>query len=250
MEEQKKKCAISRALNELEPIHTFIFGIIGGILVLCTIGFFIMLSVFLDGEDSFAKEAAPTDNNAPTQVEKAAEYTLRDIDEKVDHIRGNKKAKITVVEYSDIECPFCNRFHATMKQVIDKYGDDVRWVLRHNPLDGLHANARKAAIATECAAEQGKFWELSDHLYETVAKNRSLDGTKFNEYASYVGMNTTKFAACLTSGKYDGKVKTDQADVSRQGTPFSVIVGPNGEEVSINGAQPFSVIEQAIQSML
>jgi len=249
--EENTKHPIVRALNELEPVHTFALGIVSGLLVLCTVGFFILLGNVLKSDETLAgNNDVQKQDPADQVVDTGKEYTLTAVDTKVDHIRGNQNAKITIIEYSDTECPYCNRFHATMKQIMDTYGDQVRWVLRHNPLDGLHANARKAAVAEECAGEQGKFWELADYLYNTVATNGKLDGTQFKTYASAVGLNTTKFETCLNSTKYNSKITRDQADVSQQGTPFSVIVGPNGEETPINGAQPYEAVEQAIKALL
>lgn len=84
-----------------------------------------------------------------------------------DHVRGNVNAPITLIEFSDFDCPFCKRFHPTMTQLLDEYPDKVRWVYRHLPLTDLHPNAAKKALASECAAEQGKFWEFADRLIET-----------------------------------------------------------------------------------
>ena len=87
-----------------------------------------------------------------------------------DHILGNPQAPVKVIEFSDLECPFCKRFHPTMKQIIEEYGKDSRvaWVYRHFPLDSLHSRARKEAEASECAAELGgneKFWAYIDPLF-------------------------------------------------------------------------------------
>ncbi len=84
---------------------------------------------------------------------------------KDDHITGAKKPKVTLIEYSDFECPFCQRFHPTVKQLLEKYPDDVAVVFRHFPLESIHPNARGYAVASECAAEQGKFWEFTDSIF-------------------------------------------------------------------------------------
>lgn len=85
-----------------------------------------------------------------------------------DHVRGNRGAKVLLIEYSDFECPFCSNFHATAQQIIDEYGDDVAWIYRHYPLDQLHPNARPAAIASECVTEIGgdeAFWKFADEAF-------------------------------------------------------------------------------------
>ncbi|KKW42008.1 MAG: Sodium/proton antiporter [Candidatus Magasanikbacteria bacterium GW2011_GWA2_56_11] len=92
-------------------------------------------------------------------------------------VKGNQNAKITIVEYSDFECPFCKRYHDTMAQIIAKYGNEVRWVYRHLPLDSLHRKARTEALAAECAGEQGKFWEFTDQVFAVTPSNDGIDIT-------------------------------------------------------------------------
>lgn len=104
----------------------------------------------------------PTDGSQPAHI------TFRPIDAS-DHTRGPENAKITLIEYSDIQCPFCQKFHPVVKQILDKYPNDVRWAYRHFPLEQIHPYARIAANAVECASEQGKFWELTDYLFEKGA---------------------------------------------------------------------------------
>lgn len=90
-----------------------------------------------------------------------------------DHIRGNPNAAITIVEYSDFECPFCSRFHPTVKQALVDYGDQVRWVYRHFPLAQIHPNAIPSAEASECVAEQKGnegFWEFVDAMFESQSQ--------------------------------------------------------------------------------
>src|SRR3990167_1785339 len=110
-----------------------------------------------------------------------------------DHIRGNPDAPVKIVEYSDSECPFCKRFHDTMKQVMDTYGKTgkVAWVYRNFPLDQLHSKARNEATAIECAGELGgndKFWAYADRLYEVTPSNNGLDPMELHNIAQYVGL--------------------------------------------------------------
>ena len=104
---------------------------------------------------------------------------MRPVSKDSDHIRGNPAAPVTLVEYSDFECPFCKRFHTTAKRLVDESGGRVKWVYRHFPLDELHpVKARQEAVASECAAELGgndAFWKFADRLYELTPSNNKTD---------------------------------------------------------------------------
>lgn len=267
-------------LQGLSPAQMFIGGIVTGVLVLCTIGFFILLGIMFKGESSFsfggggndsgggeiadatgsgsnggiaggmlglAKEAGVKDikqfescwkdkkyaakvqeqqdeaqaaglqgtpysvmvgpNNQKYAINGAypiqvlewvvqkmqgknpavpagmkvedlpkldSTLVTKPVDYDKDDVRGPKNGKITLIEYSDLECPFCKRFHETMKQLLAKYPNDVRWVYRHSPIDQLHSKARSEAAAVECAREQGKFWELTDLIFKVTPGNDGL----------------------------------------------------------------------------
>jgi protein-disulfide isomerase len=254
MDEQQK----SSPLQNLPPKQVFILGIVAGVLALCTIGFVILLSIMLKGGDVKFLGAGAGTPPPPAPIADAgdvpsAQITLRAVDAKNDHIRGAKDAKVTIVEYSDLECPFCKRFHNTMKQVISAYPNDVRWVYRHFPLDSLHQQARQEALSTECAAEQGKFWEFADLIFQETPSNDGLDLTKLPDYAKRLGLNVTKFNECLNSSRYASRVTEDEQDTESagaRGTPYSVLIGPNGEKVPLSGALPAAQIKAAIDSAL
>lgn len=171
-----------------------------------------------------------------------------------DHIRGDIKAPVKIVEYSDTECPFCKRFHETMKTVYNEYGKSgkVAWVYRHFPIDSLHPKARKEAEATECAAEIGgndKFWEYLDRLMEITPANNGLDAAKLPKIAQYVGLDVNKFNECLSSGKYASKIEqqVQNAQVTgAQGTPWSIVVGKKNKKYPLSGAQPIEAVRQLI----
>lgn len=175
-----------------------------------------------------------------------------------DHIFGNPNAPVKIVEFSDLECPFCKRFHLTMKQIIDEYGRNgrVAWVYRHFPLDQLHPKARKEAEATECANELGgnsKFWAYLDRLFEITPSNNQLNPNQLPEIAVDVGLDQTKFSECLESGKYAQHVADDLADAQNsggQGTPWSVVVTQNGKKFPLSGAQPYSAVKTLIETAL
>lgn len=171
-----------------------------------------------------------------------------------DHVRGAQNAKVTIIEYSDLECPFCKSFHPTLQQVLKEYPNDVRWVYRHFPLEQLHQQAPQEAIATECASEQGRFWELLDKIYEVTPSNDGLVLAELPTLAREVGVaNIPAFEACLESEKYKEKVAADVADAQAaggRGTPYSIAIGPDGTKQAISGAQPYAAVKQTIDAML
>lgn len=164
-----------------------------------------------------------------------------------DAVKGDADAPVTIVEWSDFECPFCGRFYQdTLPQIEEQYikTGKVKLVYRDFPLS-FHQNAQKAAEAAECAGDQGQFWEMHDLLF-----NSGVSGgvTSFKLYAQQLGLNTETFASCLDSGKQAGEVQKDFIDGQRagiQGTPGFIV---NGQLIS--GAQPFSVFQQVLEAAL
>ncbi|MEK7134245.1 MAG: thioredoxin domain-containing protein [Patescibacteria group bacterium] len=177
-----------------------------------------------------------------------------------DHIRGNPNAQVKIVEYSDFECPFCKRFHPTMKQVMDEYGKSgqVAWVYRHFPLDSLHpVKARAEATGSECAAEIGgndAFWKFADRFFELSPSNNQTDiDTVLPQIAREIGLPAEQFAACLTSGKYDAHIQNDLDNAiatGGNGTPWSIVVTKSGKTYPLSGSQPYTVVKQLIDIAL
>ena len=175
-----------------------------------------------------------------------------------DHIRGNPQAPVKIVEFSDTECPLCKRFQPTMKKIVDEYGKSgkVAWVYRHFPIDEIHPKARKEAEATECANELGgdaKFWAYLDRIFEITPSNNNLDPAQLPRIAEDVGLNRAQFEQCLNSGRYAQHVAADLADAldsGGQGTPYSIVIAPNGKKFVIAGAQPYAVVKLVIDIAL
>jgi protein-disulfide isomerase len=158
--------------------------------------------------------------------------------------RGPENAKVTIVEFSDFQCPFCSRAHDTVEQVMQTYAGKVRLVFRQFPLE-FHKNAPKAAEAALCANEQGKFWEYHDVLFKNQQK---LEVPDLKEHAGTLGLDGAKFGQCLDSGKFTAGVKEDQAagqKVGVNGTPAFFING-----VFLSGAQPFEEFKKVIDEEL
>lgn len=183
---------------------------------------------------------------------------VRPVAKERDHIRGNPDAPVTLVEYSDFECPFCKRFHLTVKQVMDEFKGKVRWVYRHFPLDELHpVKARREAVASECAAEIGgndAFWKFADRFYELTPSNNRTDIDKvLPQIAREIGLDKAKFESCLASSRHDRRVQEDfesAAASGGRGTPWSIVVSKSGKTYPLSGAQPYAAVKQLIDLAL
>jgi protein-disulfide isomerase len=159
---------------------------------------------------------------------------------------GKKDAPITLVEFSDFQCPYCQRMAPVIKEVEQKYGDQVRVVYRQYPIPSLHPFASKAAEASLCANEQGKFWEMHDAMF---ADQKKLSVSDLKQTAQRLGMSEKKFNSCLDSGRYVEQVQNDSKEALRSGVTGTPAVFINGIVVD-GGAVPFSVVETAIQKEL
>jgi len=195
------------------------------------------------GENSNLPQQQQQAQNTDTVINPAQTIETFNIT-KDDHISGNPNASITLVEFSDFECPFCERQYQTLQQLLKEYPQEIRLVYKHFPL-GFHQYAQKAAEASECASEQDSFWEYHGKLFENQS-SYSVDN--FKKWASDLGLNSSQFNNCLDSGKYAQKVQADakegqQAGVN--GTPATFI---NGQLIS--GALPYATFKEAIDSLL
>lgn len=250
MEQNQEK----NSLNNLKPKTAFKVGLFSGIAAMFIIGFFILLGIMLNDKN---KDNTNDENNGdtPKVVDQGAVPTntniqLQAVDEDKDWIRGDKDAKISIIEFSDIDCPFCTRHHDTMVQLMEKYDGKINWVYRHFPLTSLHPDAFKKAEAAECVGELGgndKFWEYLDKLFagdETAAE--------LGDVASSIGINKDKFQDCLDSGKYTSKIQNHSSQAQAaggKGTPYSIIVSGD-QKIPINGALPIASIEATLGGLL
>ena len=170
---------------------------------------------------------------------------------------GKAQAPVTIIEFSDYQCPFCRRFfQTTLPTLKAEYVDTgkVRYIFRDFPIDRIHPQARKAAEAAQCAGEQNKYWEMHDLLFQNQS---ALKVENLQAYARSLDLEATAFDACLEQGKYAAEINTDYADGSAAGitgTPSFFIgkTGPNEtiEGTLIRGAQPLSVFRQEIDRLL
>jgi protein-disulfide isomerase len=181
---------------------------------------------------------------APSAAPEPAEPPVQKIEVGSAPAKGPANAPITIVAYSDFECPFCNRVLPTLKQVEDEYKGKVRIAFKHQPLP-FHPNAKPAAAASMAAHEQGKFWEMHDKLF---ANQRALDRASLEKYAQELGLDMGKFKAAMDSNKYAAQIDADSAEgmrVGANGTPTFFI---NGRTVV--GAVPFENFKRVIDEEL
>lgn len=159
--------------------------------------------------------------------------------------RGPDDARVTIIEYSDFQCPFCRRAGPVLEELEKRYPNDVRVVYRHLPLDSLHPRARAGAEASACAAEGGLFWEYHDLLFEN---GRALEDADLRRYAEEVGLDAEAFEACFTSRRYAAAVEADAreaAEIGISGTPAFVVNG-----ILLFGLQPVEAFDEIIRAEL
>lgn len=158
---------------------------------------------------------------------------------------GNPRAKLTIVEFADFECPYSKESSSVVRELALKYKDQVNFIYRDFPLDTLHKYARPSAIAAECAAEQGKFWQYHDKLF---AVSPALDEETLKTAALQAGLDQETFSICLRRRDIQDEVQADYEDglrVGIRGTPTFFVNG-----VRIEGAIPKNIFEEIIQKSL
>lgn len=177
---------------------------------------------------------------------------------KDDHVYGNPAASITLIEYSDFECPYCKRFHDTAKQLVDRSDGKVDLVYRHFPLDFHNPGAEKEAEASECVAElggNGTFWKFADAVYtRTHSNGKGFPVENLAPLAVELGLNQEAFRQCLDSGRMAARVRHDLDTGTKagvQGTPGNILRNNRtGEVIAVQGAQPYERLSEAVQKLL
>ena len=162
----------------------------------------------------------------------------------VTHVRGPADANVTIVEYSDFQCPACGMAEPIIKQVLAAYPTQVKFVYKDYPLP-FHTYAQKAAEAAECAGLQGKYWEMHDVLFDN---QNALSADDLKGYAVELGLDTVKFNACLDTDAMKADVEADMAEAKAKGITATPSFFINGRKIV--GAQPLDVWKTAIDSFL
>ncbi len=208
-----------------------------------------------DLDDAISRIESKIGNNLPSPTLQPIKISLDD-----DPIRGNPDAPITIVEFSDYQCPVCARFYAqTLPLLLEEYIDEgkVNLVYRDFPVQRIHPNALSAAAAAECADDQGKYWEYHDTLFEKQNAWAKLDSNSaistFSQFAAEIELEQQQFDNCLESGKYLEEVQADFSDGKNYqvtGTPGFFIGNEDIGFVKIIGAKPYDAFKKVIDAQL
>lgn len=190
-----------------------------------------------------SKKKAPSATPSANEPAPAARAEFNDMEGR--RFEGAADAEITLVEFSDFHCPFCKRVTPTIDKLMEEYDGKIKRVFRHFPLP-MHAGAEKSHEASECAGEQGKFWEYHNKLFENVGGYRTNEAR--TELAETIGLDKNAFKTCLESGRYTELVQKDIAkgrSVGVTGTPASYING-----VKVSGARPYNAFKEVVDALL
>lgn len=201
-------------------------------------------ALFLTG--SAGGLAVTTESDGHSGSQPRGEFRMPD---ETDHVRGNPDAPIAIVEFSDLECPFCAQIHPTLSRIVEE-NDDVKWVFRHFPLSTIHSRALSAAIASECIARLGSndsFWAFTDAAFND---QRQLGDSWYEEQASSFGIDASAFESCMNDKEISSDIQTDfdeAVGTGGRGTPYVVVVASNGELIPFSGALPYAQIAGVLE---
>ena len=174
-----------------------------------------------------------------------------------DYINGNPSAPVTIIEYSDLECPYCRLFHATLTEAMNKYPGKIAWVYRNYPIEGLHKQARLEANAIECIGGLGgndAYWLALNQIFATTKSNDGLDLNTIPTIVKNAGVKEADFEQCIANKNYDAKIMTQVKEIQElgiQGTPFSVIINnATGESIPVMGYQKFDKFDGTLSTII
>ncbi|TSC62208.1 MAG: DSBA oxidoreductase [Parcubacteria group bacterium Gr01-1014_48] len=199
---------------------------------------------------SLSGKAAPAGQNVAAVAGAQASSAEKVIPvNKDDHVFGNPGAEITLIEFSDFQCPFCAQFHPTLERIVSESNGKINWVYRHFPLTSIHPNAMPAAIASECVAQEADndaFWKFAGELFKN---QQELGAPLYEKLAKRAGISKNDFSTCIASPKIEKQINDDMGDAVNsggQGTPYVIIINKKGETSSFSGALPYAQVIQAI----
>lgn len=240
---------------DASPKTTFLTGLFLGISVssiIALLAVLLMLTSSRVGTQAAVNTPPAQQQPAPTGADPSAQQPpaqpVAAVTDK-DHIRGPKDAKVTLIEYSDFQCPFCSRHEPTMAKILKDFPKDVRLVYRHYPLS-FHPNAQKAGEASECAAKLGgndAFWTMHDKLFAAnEALNGAVNADFYQNIAKDMRLDVNKFKSCMDSGETASIISADAASGNNSGVEGTPATFVNGKLVS--GAVPYETFKASVVS--
>ncbi len=240
--------------------NKLIISIISVAIVSAFLGGYVVGDETAEPKEVIIRESIQNSQPRQTAQEQFVPQIIRNISLDDDPMKGNPDASITIVEFSDFQCPFCAKFHEnTLPQLDQNYisTGKVNFVYRDFPIQSIHPNAIPAALASECADDQGKFWEMHDIIFENQRVWQDLQIPQstdtFREYATEIGLNTDDFDSCMNSGKHIEEIGNDLEDgrlYGVTGTPGFFVGNEKIGFTKLIGAQPFSSFQKVIDGQL
>jgi protein-disulfide isomerase len=203
-----------------------------------------IVSLLKDSQYKTAREAYVDKLRAAAEVKIALDPPRLTVDLSAAPMRGPKAAPVTIVEFSDFQCPYCRSVQPTLSAVQERYGDKIRWSFKDLPLVSIHPAAQKAAQAARCAGDQGKFWQYREELFQ----NTQISDDLHEQISTKLALDKSPFQSCLDTEKYKSQVAADSAEAQSfgiSGTPAFVING-----ILLSGAQPLEAFVAVIDREL
>ncbi|MBL8091347.1 MAG: DsbA family protein [Anaerolineales bacterium] len=232
-------------VQDPENTITFNRNTFFSILVVLAFAVGVLTGFFLWGYNQPAENANQPSGQVAAAPTQQPQYVRYEIATEGYPSLGPDDAPITIVEFSDFQCPFCKRFHEeTYQALLDAYPGQIRFVYRNLPLTSIHPDAMPAAVASLCANEQNVYWEYHDKLFSST----TLGTDTYIQYANELNLNIDEFTACLNSGKFDAFIQQDMDFAFNLGVSSTPTFFING--LAIVGAQPLSSFQNIIDKEL
>ncbi len=240
--------------------HKLIISIVSVAIISAFLGGYVVGGETAEPKEVIIRETIQ-DLQQPRQTgqEQFGPQIMRNISIDDDPMKGNPDAPITIIEFSDFQCPFCAKFHETTLPLLEQNyisTGKVNFVYRDFPIQSIHPNAIPAALASECADDQGKFWEMHDRIFESQGDWQSLEVLQsvilFKQYAIDLGLDADEFDLCIDSGKYLDEIRKDLDDGRNYGvtgTPGFFVGNKEIGFTKLIGAQPFSSFQIVIDGL-
>ncbi len=239
---------MKQTLSSLPSKAAFFFGFMLATGIILIIGCIGLLSILLSGKlPTEIGNPSSNTNSGPVNVTEKTSVDLSSLR----NVKG--RGDITVIEYTDLECPFCKKFHPLLESVMKDYDTKVRFAVKHFPLN-IHPKARKEALAAECAGQQKQFFEFVDAIFTTTTSNNTLEESVLFETARQLGLNEDQFKTCVEKESFAQEVSDDALEAQATGatgTPHTLIVGKDGKIITgIRGSVSESQLRKAIDDAL